>query len=647
VNYYHLDLETFSSINLAKCGTYRYSESPDFEILLLAYSFNHESVKVVDLAQGEAMPQEIIEALLDDETSFIAHNANFERICLSQWLRNKGYDFGRDYLNPKSWHCSMVWSATLGLPLSLQAVGTVLELDKQKLSEGKDLIRYFCVPCNPTKSNGNRTRNLPIHDLEKWERFKTYNIRDVEVEMGIQDKLSRFPVSQEIWEEYWLDQEINDRGVKLDLELVNQAITLDKAYKQAVSDELKKITGLENPNSVMQMLRWLKSKGLESDSLGKQAVEELLDSTQDDELRQVLLLRQQLARTSVKKYQVMRSVAGEDKRARGLFIYYGANRTGRWSGRLIQLQNLYRNKIPDLVEARALVKQGNYELFEILYDDVSEILAQLIRTSLVPKDGYKFIVSDFSSIEAVVIAWLAGEEWVIDSYAKGEDLYIENAKRMFGAIEVSKDLRQKSKIAVLACSYGGSVGALNAFGATKLGIAESELKPTVDAWRNANPNIVKLWWACDRAAKQAIKERTTVCIRNLLFSYQSGFLFITLPSGRNLAYVKPRIGTNKFSGECITYEGTGHTRKWERIESWGPKLVENCVQGIARDILAHALHKLSGYRIVSHIHDEVIVEVPLDVEVADIIEEMCQLPDWIGGLPMRADGYECQFYKKD
>ncbi|SJZ94152.1 DNA polymerase [Pilibacter termitis] len=642
-----LDIESYSSVNLSKCGTYRYAECDEFEILLFAYSIDGGEVQVIDVANGEEIPEEVYSALSDDTVLKYAFNANFERICLSKFL---GMPTGQ-YLNPKSWRCTMVSSATLGLPLSLEGVGAVLGLDKQKLSEGKNLIRYFCVPCIPTKVNGGRIRNLPNHDKAKWETFKSYNKRDVEVELEIQKQLSKFPVTEELWAEYHLDQEINDRGILIDLEFVKQAVELDKTSKQAILDELKNLTGLENPNSVLQMREWLKGQGLEVESLGKETVTELLDSKIDEKLKQVLLLRQQLAKSSVKKYQTMLSVAGSDHRARGMFMFYGANRTGRWSGRLIQLQNLYRNTISDLAEVRTLVKQGNVEAIHLLYDNVPEVLAQLIRTAFVPKENYKFIVSDFSSIEAIVLAWLSGETWVVNAYANREDLYIKNAERMFGAKEGTVDkhseLRQKSKIATLACGYGGAVGALNAFGATSLGMKEEELKPTVDAWRNANPHIVQFWWAVDRAVKQVVKTRSSVRLRNLSFHYQSGILFITLPSGRKLAYVKPRIGENKFGGECVTYEGIGLARKWERINSYGPKFVENITQAVARDILAYAMQVLREYNIVASVHDEVILEVPKDIQVETINNIMCQMPDWAKGLPMRAEGYECNFYKKD
>lgn len=640
-----IDLETYSSVNLQKSGVYKYSESTDFEILLFAYSIDGKPVKVIDLALGETIPEEIIKALSDDTITKSAHNSNFERVCLSRYLGLNGF------LNPKAWHCTMIWSASLGLPLSLEQVGTILGLDKQKITEGKDLIRYFCVPCHPTKTNGNRTRNLPKHDLDKWERFKSYNIRDVEVELAIQEKLSRFPVPQELWEEYLLDQEINDRGIQVDMEFVKQAIHIDEVSKADLKGQLKEITGLVNPNSPIQLLGWLKNRGLESDSLDKKSVITLLE-TATDEIKEVLILRQQLAKSSVKKYQTMGNYACKDHRARGLFQFMGANRTGRFAGRGIQLQNLPQNHMADLAEARELVKMGDFETLELLYDNVPNALSELIRTAFVPKQGKKFIVSDFSAIEARVIAWLAKEKWRLEVFQNGGDIYCASASQMFGVpVEkhgVNSHLRQKGKIAELALGYGGSIGALKAMGALEMGLTEDELQPLVTSWRNANMNIIKLWWDVDRAVKECVTTRIATSTHGIQFTYQSGFLFIHLLSGRKLAYVRPKIGLNKFGSESVLYQGLGNTKKWEWLESYGPKFVENIVQAMARDILCFAMTNLSkNYEIVGHVHDEVILEVIQDTTVEKINQTMSQTPSWAKELLLNADGYECQFYKKD
>lgn len=640
-----LDLETYSSVDISKCGVYKYSESPDFEIMLFAYSVDGNPVEVVDLTQGEAIPQEILEALTDESVIKHAFNANFERVCLSRFLGIHGF------LSPRGWHCSMILAATLGLPLSLAGVGVVLGLDKQKLSEGKDLIRYFCVPCNPTKTNGGRTRNLPIHASDKWASFKDYNIRDVEVELSIQKKLSSFPVPQETWEDYWLDQEINDRGIEIDMTLADAAVRLDKLSKNEINEKLKELTGLENPNSVLQMRGWLNDHGLEVESLGKAAVAELLASTNDESLKEVLLLRQQLAKSSVRKYQAMQNFACSDNRARGLFQFYGANRTGRFAGRGIQLQNLPQNHMEDLEEARDLVHQGNYDSLSLLYDSVPNVLSELIRTAFVPREGRKFIVSDFSAIEARVIAWLAGEKWRQEVFKNGGDIYCASATQMFGVpVEkhgVNGHLRQKGKISELALGYGGSVGALKAMGALNMGLTEDELQPLVTSWRDSNPAIMKLWWDVDRAVKNCIKQRSRTETHGIKFEYKSGFLFIHLLSGRKLAYVKPQIGENRFGGESVTYEGVGTTKKWERLESYGPKFVENIVQAMARDILCFAMDNLRQYEIVGSVHDEVIIEVEPHITMEEINEIMSQTPSWAEGLLLNADGYECMFYKKD
>lgn len=640
------DLETYSSVDLTKCGVYRYCESEDFEILLAAYSIDGGAVQVTDLACGEKLPQEILDALEDKTVEKWSFNSQFERICLSRLL---GYPAG-DYLAPASWRCSMVWASTLGLPRSLESVGAVLGLEKQKLTEGKDLIRYFCVPCRPTKANGGRTRNLPEHDPEKWERFKAYNLRDVETETQIQERLSRFPVPDFIWEEYQLDQEINDRGIGVDMELVRQAIAMDARSREWLTASMQELTELENPNSVQQMKQWLADHGLETDTLGKTAVAELV-KTAPEPLREVLSLRQQLAKNSVKKYTAMENAVCADSRAHGMFVFYGANRTGRFSGRLIQLQNLYKNTMPDLAQARALVRSGNYEALSMLYEDIPDTLSQLIRTAFVPQDGRKLIVADFSAIEARVLAWLAGEKWVLEVFEKGGDIYCETAARMFHC-RVEKhgenaELRQKGKQATLSCGYGGSVGALKAMGALEAGMTEEELQPLVDSWRAANPNIVRFWWDVDRAVKECVKMRIPTETHGLRFDYRSAMLFITLPSGRRLAYVKPRIGENQFGGESVTYMGVSGTKKWERLESYGPKFVENIVQGTARDILCYAMQTLKNCSIVAHVHDEVIIEADRRMSVTAVCEQMGRTPPWAKGLKLRADGYECEFYQKD
>ena len=640
------DLETYSSVDLTKCGVYRYCESEDFEILLAAYSIDGGAVQVTDLACGEKLPQEILDALEDETVEKWSYNSQFERICLSRLL---GYPAG-DYLAPESWRCSMVWASTLGLPRSLESVGAVLGLEKQKLTEGKDLIRYFCVPCKPTKANGGRTRNRPEHDPEKWERFKAYNLRDVETEMQIQKRLSKFPVPDAIWEEYHLDQEINDRGIGVDMELVRQAISMDARSREWLTASMQELTELENPNSVQQMKQWLADHGLETDTLGKTAVAEL-GKTAPEPLREVLSLRQQLAKSSVKKYTAMENAVCADSRAHGMFVFYGANRTGRFSGRLIQLQNLYKNTMPDLAQARALVRSGNYEALSMLYEDIPDTLSQLIRTAFVPQDGRKLIVADFSAIEARVLAWLAGEKWVLEVFEKGGDIYCETAARMFHC-RVEKhgenaELRQKGKQATLSCGYGGSVGALKAMGALEAGMTEEELQPLVDSWRAANPNIVRFWWDVDRAVKECVKMRIPTETHGLRFDYRSAMLFITLPSGRRLAYVKPRIGENQFGGESVTYMGVGGTKKWERLESYGPKFVENIVQGTARDILCNAMQTLKNCSIVAHVHDEIIIEADRRMSVTAVCEQMGRTPPWAKGLKLRADGYECEFYQKD
>lgn len=641
-----IDIETYSSINLQKSGVYRYVEADDFEIMLFGYSVDGGEVKVIDLMAGEKIPGDILDALTDEDITKWAFNAQFERVCLSRYL---GYPFG-SYLNPSSWKCSMVWSAYMGLPLSLEGVGAVLGLEKQKLTEGKDLIRYFCVPCNPTKTNGGRTRNLPSDEMEKWQKFVAYNKRDVETEMLIQQRLIKFPVPDEIWGEYLLDQEINDRGIKVDMDFVKQAIATDEISYTKLMSQMQEITELDNPNSVQQMKGWLAENGLETDTLGKKAVAELLKDAPDD-LSEVLKLRQQLAKSSVKKYTAMENAVCADSRARGMFQFYGANRTGRFAGRLVQLQNLPQNHMPDLKEARGIVKSGDHETLEMLYEDIPDTLSQLIRTAFVPKEGNKFIVADFSAIEARVLSWLAGEQWRNEVFANGDDIYCASASQMFNVpVEkhgVNGHLRQKGKIAELALGYGGSVGALKAMGALEMGILEEELKPLVNAWRQTNPYIVKFWWDVDRAAKKCIKEKKSQEVQNIKFHYMSGMLFIVLPSGRKLAYVKPNIGENIFGGESVTYEGVGATKKWERIESYGPKFVENIVQAISRDILMYAMKTLSTCSIVAHVHDEVIIEADQSLSLDMVCKQMGRVPPWAKGLLLDADGYECDFYKKD
>ena len=655
-----IDVETFSDVDLKKCGVYKYAESPNFEVLLFGVSVNGGEVTVYDLASGDTVLEEIIRALSDDSVIKWAYNASFERVCLSVWLRRNypqhfsSYsiegDTVRNYLDPSSWRCSLVWGAYMGLPLSLEGIGKVLKLENQKMAEGKALIRYFCVPCKPTKANGGRTRNLPEHDPVKWSTFIAYNKRDVETEMAIQQKLSKFPVPNFLWEEYHLDQDINDRGIQLDMVLVEQAIAIDERSREELSAKMRQLTALENPNSVHQMKEWLTKHGLEVDSLDKKAVKELL-KTAPPELAEVLELRRQLAKSSVKKYQAMQNAVCADGRARGMFQFYGANRSGRWAGRLIQLQNLPQNHMAHLEDARSLVRSGDYAMLSALYDSVPEVLSELIRTAFVPREGYKFIVSDFSAIEARVLSFLAGESWRLKVFAENGDIYCASASAMFH-VPVEKHgqnahLRQKGKIAELALGYGGSVGALKSMGALEMGLAEEELQPLVDAWRTSNPNIVQLWWDVDNAVKTTVRQRLDTETHGIRFRYRSGMLFIILPSGRQLCYVKPKMGTNKFGGDSVTYEGVGSTKKWERIESYGPKFVENIVQAVSRDILMYAMRTLSHCFIVGHVHDELIVECGVDVSLDAVCDQMGRTPPWIEGLNLRADGYETMFYKKD
>ena len=646
-----IDLETRSSIDISKAGVYKYAESPDFNILLFGVSVNGGPVIVYDLACGDVIPDEILAALSDPGIIKWAYNASFERVCISIWLRrNYPQYFSGDYINPSSWKCSMVWAAYNGLPFGLERVGAALGLEQQKLKEGRDLIRYFCNPCKPTKSNGGRTWNLPEHAPEKWELFKKYNQRDVEVEIQIQERLKNYPVPDFIWDEYHLDQVINDRGIMIDRELVEQAIKIDEISNADLTAQMQKLTDLENPNSVAQLKGCLSEKGIEADSLGKKDVAEMI-KTAPPELVEILQLRLQLAKSSVKKYQAMQNAACDDDRCRGMFQFYGASRSGRWAGRLIQLQNLPQNHLPDLKQARALVKAGDYEMVKMLYGNVPQILSELIRTAFIPAPGYKFIVSDFSAIEARVLSYLAGETWRSNVFKNNGDIYCASASQMFGVpVEkhgVNGHLRQKGKIAELALGYGGSVGALKAMGALDMGLSEDELQPLVSMWRESNPRIVQYWWKVDTAVKTAIKEHVPTQVGSVKFSWKSGMLFIELPSGRRLAYVKPRIGENKFGGESITYMGTDAQKKWNRIESYGPKFTENIVQAISRDILAYAMNTLKDYRIVGQVHDEVIIEAPAEVSMNDVCELMGQTPPWVPGLLLRADGYECDFYRKD
>ena len=655
-----IDLETYSDVDISKCGAYKYAESDNFEILLFGVSIDGGEVQVFDLACGNTIPDDILAALSDDTVTKWAFNANFERICLSNWLKRhhpehfKGYRIPEDpaskYLDPSSWKCTMIWSAYMGLPLSLEGVGAVLKLQDQKMKEGKDLIKYFCCPCKPTKVNGGRTRNLPEHAPDKWKAFKTYNKRDVEVELSIKQKLSKFPVPDFVWDEYHLDQEINDRGIMLDMDIVENAIAFDERSKSELMISMQKITNLDNPNSVVQMKQWLSDHGIEAGSLGKKDVAAMIKNT-DGDVATALKLRLQLAKSSVKKYQAMQNAVCKDGRAHGMFQFYGANRSGRWAGRLIQLQNLPQNHMNDLADARELVRTGDYDTLELLYDDIPDTLSQLIRTAFIARPGYKFVVSDYSAIEARVLAHLAGESWRSKVFAEGKDIYCASASQMFGVpVEkhgINSHLRQKGKIAELALGYGGSVGALISMGALDMGLTEDELQPLVDSWRASNPNITAFWWNVDHAVKTAIKIKVPTEVNGIKFLCRSGMLFIKLPSGRTLSYVKPRIGENQFGGESVTYEGISSTKKWERIESYGPKFVENIVQAISRDILMHAIRTLSHCLIVGHVHDELIIECSQDVSLQSICDQMGRTPDWISGLLLRADGYETEFYKKD
>lgn len=658
INMITIDIETKSDKDISKCGVYAYTDTPYFDILLFAYSIDGQPVQVVDMANGEEIPENVLAALVDENVIKMAFNVNFERVCLSKYLR-KNYpqyfqsysideDTVGDFLNPESWHCSMIHARTLGLPSSLAEVGKVLGIEQQKMTEGKALIKFFCVPYDTI--DGVPQFHSPTDYPDKWEIFKAYNKRDVEAELEIDRRLSRFPVPDFLWKEFYLDQEINDRGILVDMQLADKAIGLDAKAKEELTAEVQKLTGVENPNSVYQLLDWLETQGYKSDSLGKTQVLELI-KTAKEPVKSVLQMRLQLSKSSVKKYTAMKNTACSDNRARGMFSFYGASRTGRWAGRNVQLQNLPQNHLPDLTEARELVKYSSFEDIQMLYDDVPDTLSQLIRTAFIPRQGMKFIVADFSAIEARVIAWLAGEEWRMKAFANGEDIYCASASKMFGVPVVKHGenghLRQKGKISELACGFGGSVGAMKAMGADSLGLSDTELKQIVTDWREASPHITELWWAVDRAVKKAVKEKTATKTHGLLFSYEAGFLFIRLPSGRRLAYAKPYIGKNKFGGESVTYMGINAQKKWDRLESYGPKFVENCVQGIARDLLMYSMQTLSQYFIVGHIHDEMIIECPKDTKLDEICQQMAITPDWAKGLLLRADGYECSFYKKD
>ena len=658
INMITIDIETRSDKDISKCGVYAYTDTPYFDILLFAYSIDGQPVQVVDTANSEEIPENVLAALADENVVKRAFNCNFERVCLSKYLREnhpqyfQSYSIDEDtvgdFLNPESWHCSMIHARTLGLPSSLAEVGKVLGIEQQKMTEGKALVKFFCVPYDTV--DGVPQFHNPKDYPDKWEIFKAYNKRDVEAELEIDRRLSRFPVPDFLWKEFYLDQEINDRGILVDMQLADKAIGLDAEAKEELTAEMKRLTGVENPNSVYQLLDWLETQGYKSDSLGKTQVQELI-KTAKEPVKSVLQMRLQLSKSSVKKYTAMKNTACSDNRARGMFSFYGASRTGRWAGRNVQLQNLPQNHLPDLSEARELVKYGSFEDIQMLYDDVPDTLSQLIRTAFIPRQGMKFIVADFSAIEARVIAWLAGEEWRMKAFANGEDIYCASASKMFGVPVVKHGenghLRQKGKISELACGFGGSVGAMKAMGADSLGLSDTELKQIVTDWREASPHITELWWAVDRAVKKAIKGKTATKTHGLLFSYEAGFLFIRLPSGRRLAYAKPYIGKNKFGGESVTYMGINAQKKWDRLESYGPKFVENCVQGIARDLLMYSMQTLSQHFIVGHIHDEMIIECPKDTKLDEICQQMAITPDWAKGLLLRADGYECSFYKKD
>ena len=639
-----IDIETYSSTNLNQTGVYRYADSDDFELLLFGYATDFGPVKVVDLTQGEKIPPQIIEALDNPNIIKSAFNAQFERVCLSCFVGHR--------LKPTGWHCSRVWSATLGLPLSLRDVGSVLGLPRQKITAGKELVRYFCTPCKPTKANQNRTRNFPYHAPDKWQQFKQYNQRDVEVEMEITQKLECFPVPQNEWENYWMDQDINDRGIRIDQQLVNNAIKCQNVFHDQYLQTAKELTGLANPNSPLQLKDWLQQQGIKTNSLSKASVAQLLQTTTGT-VHQVLALRQLLSKSSVKKYQAMQKAMCQDGRVHGLLQFYGANRTGRWAGRLVQVQNLPRNSMPDPEEARELVKQGNVPALAMLYDSVPDVLSQLIRTAFIPSKNHHFYVADFSAVEARVIAWLSNEKWRQESFAKNEDIYCASASQMFGVPVVKHgingELRQKGKIAELALGYGGSIGALKGMGATKLGLTDDELPPLVQMWRNASPHIVQFWWDVDKAAKECIKTHLPQTTHGMKFIYRSGCMFLRLRSGRYLCYPQPKIGINRFGSESITFMGINTVKKWDRIETYGAKLVENIVQATSRDLLAEAMRRLeaTGNTVVMHIHDEAVIDAPFNRSLDTMVQLMTKVPDWANGLILNAAGFVSNFYKKD
>lgn len=640
-----IDIETYSDISLTDCGVYRYTDSEEFQILLFAYSVNNGGTRIIDLAQGEKLPEQIVKMLVDGTVIKTAFNANFERTCLSKYLGI--------HLEPDAWRCTAVQASLLALPLTLEGVGAVLGLDKQKMAEGKELIKYFCSPCKPTKANGGRTRNLPCDAPEKWELFKTYCIRDVDVERQIRERLWRYPIPEKEQAFYCMDQRINDRGIMVDLELVNHAVACDLLYKETAAEKAYTLTGLDNPNSVSQLKKWLGRKGLCVDSLAKDVVRDLVGQTQGD-VQEMLKLRLATSKTSVKKYEAIERSVCHDNRVRGLLKFYGANRTGRWAGRLVQIHNLPQNHISDLELARDLVREGRYAEVEMLYESTPNVLSELIRTAFIPKEGCRFIVSDFSAIEARVLAWLAGEKWRLQAFSEGKDIYCASASQMFGVpVEkngVNSELRQKGKISELALGYGGATGALTSMGALQMGLTEEELPGLVTTWRNANPAITAFWWSVDEAAVSAVRDRKQTRAGRITFEYTNGMLFVTLPSGRKLSYVKPRMEVNKFGREGLTYEGVGESKKWIRLETYGPKLVENIVQATSRDILAEAMLRLEegGFDIVCHVHDEVVLEVPEGVSsVEEINGYLATNPAWAAGLPLNAAGFESLFYKKD
>ena len=640
-----IDIETYSEVDLPRSGVYAYTDDPSFEILLFAYAFDDEPTQIVDLKCGEALPERVLNALLDDGVTKTAFNAAFERTCISRYLGVR--------LSADSWQCTAVQSAMLALPLSLDGVGAVLDIERKKLKEGADLVRWFSLPCRATQANGGRLRNLPEHDPEKWERFKKYCIRDVDAEREIRKKLAAYPIPAEEQTLYILDQQINDRGIMVDSTLVSHAIECDRLFNERATSRAYELTGLDNPNSPAQIRDWLTERGVETETLDKKAVKALMPDA-DGEVLEMLKLRLAMAKTSVKKYEAIERAMCRDGRVHGLLQFYGANRTGRWAGRLVQVQNLPQNHIPDLALARYLVKEGRYDDLEALFDSTPNVLSELIRTAFVPKPGCRFIVADFSAIEARVIAWLSGEQWRLDVFRNGGDIYCASASQMFGVpVEkhgINGHLRQKGKIAELALGYGGSTGALIAMGALDMGLTEEELPELVSQWRGANPHITRFWWDVDKAALQAYTDRVETRVGPLRFACRSGMLFIALPSGRRLCYVKPRLMPNRFGKQSLTYEGVGESRKWMRIETYGPKLVENIVQATARDLLALSMLRLrdAGFDIVMHIHDEAVLEVPVgQSSVQEVCEIMGMAPDWADGLPLRADGYECEFYRKD